>query len=604
MEVDDDEEVGPQKNTSSQDAQRSQSVTEAVAELARLAPQPYLQSLFKKVMQRLLASTQSEENESGKICTLLGLSQALVSSEALNEETISLLYRVIKPLIRTDEFEPRVQKRAYKVLFEICRHCHSFAMEEERLKELSELLVGSIMTCQVSARFMRLKCMSLIVERFDSETKQHMDIIPKVVGEVLLCLKDSNGKTREAGYQLLISMASVKEDKTEYFQIVAAALGAQTPHMRSAAVMALSRLVFEFARVDLSVPALLPPLLQTVIMLFDENSREVTKSVIGFVRVSVAAMSPEQLEPILPEVIGGLLKYGKGKDRFRSKIKIILKKLVRIYGYDQLMPLVPEGDARLLTHMRKLSERAERRKAAQKQDGRPESNDFDEMMESDEDDSDDGRTLMTGATAFTKLTARSGKSIRSAAAERGEKRSLAGSTVATSRSHGKDAGGPRLVNEKDGEVMDMLDPRMSKSVRFAEEVDEDSDPDGGAMEFDELGRLIVHDDLEDASANKNDESVDLGDNVEVGRKRRKLSKFESAKAARDEAQRNKGKKKEVQPLGAAYKSKKAGGDVKKKGQKFEPYAYMPLEGKSYTKKYRRQTVEKMATVVRSGKRKR
>ena len=40
-------------------------------------------------------------------------------------------------------------------------------------------------------------------------------------------------------------------------------------------------------------------------------------------------------------------------------------------------------------------------------------------------------------------------------------------------------------------------------------------------------------------------------------------------------------------------------------QKFEPYAYMPLDGKSYTKKNRRGAVEKMATVVRGGaKRKR
>jgi ribosomal RNA-processing protein 12 len=67
-------------------------------------------------------------------------------------------------------------------------------------------------------------------------------------------------------------------------------------------------------------------LLQTAIVLFDEDSREVTKSVVGFVRVSVAAMTQEQLEPLLPELVGGLLKYHKGKDRFQAKIKIILKK--------------------------------------------------------------------------------------------------------------------------------------------------------------------------------------------------------------------------------------------------------------------------------------
>jgi ribosomal RNA-processing protein 12 len=97
-------------------------------------------------------------------------------------------------------------------------------------------------------------------------------------------------------------MAAVHENKTEILRVIIAALGAQTPHMRSAAVMAMSRIVFEYARTDESVYNLLPSLLQTAIALFDEDSREVTKSVVGFVRVSVAAMTQEQLEPLLPEV--------------------------------------------------------------------------------------------------------------------------------------------------------------------------------------------------------------------------------------------------------------------------------------------------------------
>jgi hypothetical protein len=605
MDVDDEEEDS-KKNVQSLEAQRVQNVTEAIAELSRLAPKPYLQGLFKKVMQRLLAATQSEENEAEKICTFLGLCQALVSSEALDEASISLLYRAAKPLIRSDEHEPRVQKRAYKVLVEICSQYPSFVTEPDRLNELTELLVGSIMTCQVSARHMRLKCMALIVDQFNPENKQHMDIVPKVVGEVLLCLKDSNAKTREAGYQLLLKMGTRKDKITEYFHIVMAALGAQTPHMRSAAVMAMSRLVFEHARNDPSVHALLPSLLQTVIVLFDENSREVIKSVVGFVRVSVAAMTPEQLEPTLPDLVNGLLKYHKGKDRFRAKIKIILKKLVRVYGYEKLVPMVPASDTRLLTHMRKLSARAERRKAADRADGKPESGDFEDLMESDEEDSDDGKTLMTGATGFTMMTGRTGKTVRTAAIERSEKRSVAASTVATNRTQGKNAPGPRLKKD-DGDVLDMLDPSMAKSVRFAEEID-DYDSDDGAMEFDDIGRLVVPDDFaETVTSSRNDdlEIDEENEQIKAGGKRRKLNKFESAKVDRDEKQKVKQQKKSVQSLGAAYKSKKAGGDVMKKGQKFEPYAYVPLDGKSYTKKNRRGAVDKMATIVRGGgKRKR
>ncbi|MEM1008894.1 MAG: hypothetical protein AAGJ35_07790 [Myxococcota bacterium] len=63
------------------------------------------------------------------------------------------------------------------------------------------------------------------------------------------------------------------------------------------------------------------------------------------------------------------------------------------------------------------------------------------------------------------------------------------------------------------------------------------------------------------------------------------------------------KSKQVQGYGAAFKSKKSGGGVKK-GQKFEPYANVPLDGKSYMKKNRRSALEKMTSVVRGGERKR
>ena len=96
----------------------------------------------------------------------------------------------------------------------------------------------------ISARHM-LKCLACITAVLDAEDKARMALIPKVMGKMLLCLKDSNAKTREAAYQLLLAMSIAKDDMTDYFNIMLAALGAKTTHMRSAAMMALSSLVFE-----------------------------------------------------------------------------------------------------------------------------------------------------------------------------------------------------------------------------------------------------------------------------------------------------------------------------------------------------------------------
>jgi ribosomal RNA-processing protein 12 len=620
MKVDEDN-VEHCTETNNSSVQQVQAVTKAIASLSRLAPKPFLQNLFKKVIQRLLEASQSDDDLSEKMCSLLSLAQALVVSESLDDSSVSLLYRSLKPLIRTDQTKPRVQKRAYKVMAEICQRYHSFT--GDRLEELCELLTSSIVTSQISARHMRLKCLKNIVDGFDSSNRVHMvskacnggkrclfllkttnllsfqETISKLVGEVLLCLKDSNAKTREAAFQLLLSMANARGDLTDFFQLVTAALGAETTHMRSAAVMALSRLVFEYARDDPAVQPLLPSLLQTVLVLFDDTSREVIKSVVGFVRVSVAAMPSEQLEPMLPEVVNGLLKYHRGKDRFRAKIKIILKKLVKLYGFDALVPLVPEGDSRLLTHMRKLAERGARRKVQLRSQQEQKSVDFDDMIGSDEDDSDDGRTLMTGATGFTKMTGRTGKSLGTQTAKSVKSRSSRTAAESTATSKGSRANASiRLRNDADGEVFDVAD-LTAKSVRFAENDSEDTDSEGGAVEFDGAGKLVIRDDFEDNLASKGD-NYNEDDEIFVAGKKRRLSRFESAKIEKEEQKKKQHSKSATLGLGASYRSKKAGGDVKRKGQKFEPYAYVPLDGRSYTKKNRKQAVEQMTTVVRRG----
>jgi ribosomal RNA-processing protein 12 len=332
-------------------------------------------------------------------------------------------------------------------------------------------------------------------------------------------------------------------------------------------------------------------------------------------------MTQEQLAPLLPEVVGGIMKYNKCAERFRAKIKIILKKLVRVYGYEAIKALVPPDHSRLITHMRKLSERAARRKATGVQDGRPDiQHGFDNMMDSDEDDSDDGRTFLTGVTGFTRMTSMSAKSTRSAAERTAMSKSVArgAKSIVTNKS-AVENGRPRIKKELNGEILDMLDDsKMARSVHFANvdasyrdfSDDDDDDDEGGAndFEFDNLGRMIISEDI----SLPNGKEADADDIVERNsfEKRRRVSKLESVKLNNAEKDRERGSKQKAERtstttlFGAAYKSKKAGGDVKKKGQKYEPYAYVPLDAKDFTKKNRGKAVSKMGSVVRSNKRKR
>ena len=408
-----------------------------------------------------------------------------------------------------------------------------------------------------------------------------------LIGETLLCLKDYNAKTREAAFKLLLSMNAIHGSSSAFIQMVAAAVGSNTSHMRSAAVTALSRLVFESCSDDIEVQNILPALLKTVLILSDDPSREVTKSMVVFVRVSVSVASAEQLEPLLPDILNGLLKYHRGKDRFREKIKIIVKKLVKYFGYDTLMPFVPPSDSRLLTHMRKLSEREQRRKFTRRNQQREEVRDYHAMEDSDEEDSDDGKTLMTGMTKMSRMSRRS----RMSSSKTLKRRFADTTSLAQSTKFGKVRSTVRIKSDADGNITDVKD---LKSVRFSEAQNDDSDEEDD-MEFDSSGKLLVHDMKEETEKQQDDVGT-----VYSFKSRRSLGD----RYARTQNSRKDFKKrtnsKATQRVGAAYKAKKAGGDNKKKGQKFEPYAYMQLDGRKYSKKNRRQAVEQMSSVVKRG----
>jgi ribosomal RNA-processing protein 12 len=418
-------------------------------------------------------------------------------------------------------------------------------------------------------------------------------ITTSVVGETLLCLKDTNAKTRQEAYSLLLALCRLHGDTPHFIQVVAAAIGSNTSHMRSAAVTALARLVFEFSSKDDDVQIMIPALLKTVLMLSDDPSREVTKSMILFVRVAITMSTSSQLEPLLSDILGGLLKYHRGKDRFRSKIKIIIKKLVKIFGYDALTPMVPPTDARLLTHMRKLDERETRRKQSSSYQPIEEMVGYDAMEDSEgEEDSDDGITLVTGMTRKSRITRLTSQSRQTHRKRNADAMSSARSTKRSVQGHAS----IRIKNDADGEVLDVSE---LKTVTFADASNSDDDMSDEEVEFDASGKLVVRDVHDRLSMDMGQDDVGMHDLLRG--KRTTTIRSGNASRKRGVTATNDYKKKVTARPGQAYKAKKAGGDTKKKGQKYEPYAYMQLDGRSYTRKNRRHAVEQMGSIVERGR---
>ena len=404
----------------------------------------------------------------------------------------------------------------------------------------------------------------------------------EVVPEILLCLKDSNAKTRDAAFQVILALA-VQDNLVQFIHVILAALGAKTSHMRSSVVLALSRIIFEHGRDDEELQRILPQLLKTVLILVNEGSREVLKSVVGFVRICVSAIPRDELEPLIPLILDSLLNSHQIKSRFRAKVKLILKKLVKQFGYEALLKNVPESETRLLTHMRKLDERVRRKRWMAREDAESTIGDFDAMVDSDEEDSDNGRTLVTGASGL--LSKRSRQTAISTTKSKSTKPTKDHSL---SSRHTNVSTNFQIPDDDDGEVVDMLGAKMAKRVQFMDDASS-SDESDGALEFDDDGRLVVVDE-------------DDGNVIMQTEEREKPDALKRKKIEGDTTKRL--VKKRKSSLGASYKSSKAGGDVKRKGQKFEPFAFVPLDGRAFSKKNRRTAVEQMSTIVgRKGSRK-
>ena len=121
-----------------------------------------------------------------------------------------------------------------------------------------------------------------------------------LVGEVVLCTKESNSRAREAAFELLtaIGKSALKEGGqaalVDLLKMTSATLAGQTPHMKSAGVIALSRLFYEF-KSEQAMQQHGVQLLRTILLLMREKGREVVKSVIGFIKVAVSALPRPQL---------------------------------------------------------------------------------------------------------------------------------------------------------------------------------------------------------------------------------------------------------------------------------------------------------------------
>jgi ribosomal RNA-processing protein 12 len=255
---------------------------------------------------------------------LTALCLALVGS--LDSEQLDLLVRTLEPIISEAQTAPRdnvLQKRAYKVLEGLCKCNPSWIITKR--SELVTLLQQALTASSPSAKTARLHCLKFILRALyrpptprsaamlsqepleTVETISWSDalaVVSELVGDVILCTKEPNNKARAASFRVILEMAKclditysgeLENAETsrnaaqvselngvdgggagEFLRMLVGGLAAKTPHMRSASVVAISRIVNDYGHRSELQP-MFPDLVRTVVLLLDEKSREVRR---------------------------------------------------------------------------------------------------------------------------------------------------------------------------------------------------------------------------------------------------------------------------------------------------------------------------------------
>ncbi|KAG6369547.1 armadillo-type protein [Boletus reticuloceps] len=487
-----------------------------------------------------------------------------------------------------------VQKRGYKILANVINGGKVQIDTLATLQQLDSFITG----LSPAAKKDRFVLLANLVPNIPPSS---LHIIPSLIPEAVLGTKEPSEKARSAAFELIVYMGQkmsegglvmrqmvdgMDEDVppeanasiNEYMTMVAGGLAGTTPHMISATVTAISRLVFEFK--DTIGSQMQTEIFTTLMVFLSSSNREIVKSTLGYVKLAIHTLPPDLLRPHLSNLVPALLAWSHDhKNHFKEKVRHIFERMIRRFGWNDVYQAAGGDQAsKVLVNIKKRKERAKRKRAREEGDeeeegpsGKVATGDaFEDVLygsESELDDSDDEEQAQ-----------REGKSKRKGSEQ-----------------------GLRLRD--DGEPMDLLQGAVSRMTNAKNDRRRKPGQDANRFKTDEgTGKLVIPADnsdsdievstrraAKDVAGSAYRESVTSVDGFARGpngrikfnkdtKKRRRANEDEDGDIemadAEAPAKSKTNKRRSEVKLGHEFKAKKAGGDVKKGNT--DPYAYLPL----------------------------
>ncbi|KAI5795677.1 NUC173 domain-containing protein [Geopyxis carbonaria] len=357
-----------------------------------ITPRAELMGTFEKVtamletsLAELGAQTQADKQKKKKETdamppmahTLMDL--VITITPYLPAESYGALFEIFNATVSKED-DPQLQKKAYKVVPRLAETENGRKALAAQTEALQELLINSGEKVTPPARRDRLVALAQMIDFLPDED---LHFIPAVLSEVVISAKEVNEKARTAAFDLLVAMGErmksggvlknskvahmpddapdVKATLEEYFTMVSAGLAGNTPHMVSASITALTRIMWQFK--DAVDATLLGELVSTLDLFLTSKNREIVRSVLGFVKVCIIALPKDMVEARFPTLIPNLMVWShEHKAHFKAKVKHLVERMVRRFGLESVERHMPEDDKKLLANIRKTRERRKRKK--------------------------------------------------------------------------------------------------------------------------------------------------------------------------------------------------------------------------------------------------
>jgi ribosomal RNA-processing protein 12 len=156
---------------------------------------------------------------------------------------------------------------------------------------------------------------------------------------------------------------------------------AASPHMISATVTAISRVVFEYKgevpgwrhkyeidiwHIDVLGTKIHSEIFITLLVFVTSNNREIVKSVLGYIKLAIHTLPVELIKPHLKELVPALLTWSHDhKNHFKAKVRHVFERMIRRFGWEEVYACAQGEDAsKVLVNIKKRKDRAKRKKQA------------------------------------------------------------------------------------------------------------------------------------------------------------------------------------------------------------------------------------------------